>query len=52
MGWNKKYTQKKVKFENGIKVGFWNKGGALQSLKEKVNEIEGIIKKIISIFSG
>ena len=30
--------------ELGIKIGCWNKGGALQPLKEKVNEIENLLK--------
>ena len=27
-----------------FKIGFWNKGGALQPLYEKINEIEDLIK--------
>ena len=42
MGWNQKY--KKAKGDSGIKVGFWNKGGATQPLREKINEIEFMVK--------
>ena len=37
----KKVFQKRVE---GIKVGCWNKGGALQPMKEKLIEIELLIK--------
>ena len=43
MVWNKKYL-KKSKWDSGLKIGFWNKGGARQPLKEKINEIEQLIK--------
>ena len=42
MGWTKTYE--KTKKDVGMKIGFWNKGGALQPLHEKINEIEDIIK--------
>ena len=46
MGWTKKYINRKHQSSNGegIKIGCWNKGGALQPLKEKRNEIENILK--------
>ena len=45
MGWYKKYSQSfHREKENGLRIGCWNKGGALQPLKEKVNEIEHLIK--------
>ena len=44
MGWNIKAKTKDKGKEEGIKIGFWNKGGALQPLKEKINEIENMIK--------
>ena len=44
MGWKKNKTiQQKESF--GIKIGCWNKGGALQPLSEKLNEIEILIKE-------
>ena len=42
MGWKKVY--KKCQKDCGLKIGFWNKGGALQPLQEKINEIEYILK--------
>ena len=44
MGWNNIQKKFQQKTQEGIKVGFWNKGGALQSLHEKINEIEHLIK--------
>ena len=45
MGWSNKIRKVfKVK-EEGIKVGCWNKGGALQPLQEKINEIENLLKR-------
>ena len=45
MGWNKKYNLNKLREkEDGLKIGCWNKGGALQPLKDKVNDIENLIK--------
>ena len=44
MGWNKKWKTRDQKIEEGIKIGVWNKGGALQPLREKVNEIENMLK--------
>ena len=44
MGWKKKWRTKSQEKDEGIKLGFWNKGGALQPLREKRNEIENIIK--------
>ena len=44
MGWGKEQRKHKTEGGVGIKIGFWNKGGALQPLKEKINEIENLIK--------
>ena len=44
MGWSNKRHKNHSKGGPGIKVGFWNKGGALQPLREKINEIEELIK--------
>ena len=45
MGWDKKWTSKSENDNGkGIKVGSWNKGGALQPLQEKLNEIEYFMK--------
>ena len=42
MGW--KHQSKISVGGRGLKVGCWNKGGALQPLREKVNAIEVLIK--------
>ena len=45
MGWSNKIRKVfKVK-EEGIRVGCWNKGGALQPLQEKINDIENLLKR-------
>ena len=44
MGWGKIQKNLKREVKGGIKFGCWNKGGALQPLKEKLNEIELLIK--------
>ena len=44
MGWSNKFTNKEKEKEEGIRLGCWNKGGALQPLKDKINEIEKLIK--------
>ena len=46
MVWSKKITKRMSNCDDdiGIKVACWNKGGALQPLKDKVNEIENLIK--------
>ena len=44
MGWKTFQRISKLGRSNGIKIGSWNKGGALQPLKEKLNEIEIFIK--------
>ena len=44
MGWSKKSNKHKMESNNGMKIGTWNKGGALQPLREKLNEIEVLIK--------
>ena len=44
MGWKKKPSKQLGENDNGIKVGCWNKGGALQPLQEKINEIEILLK--------
>ena len=45
MGWNKIWKYKKVgKPDSGIKIGCWNKDGALQPLQEKICEIEYLLK--------
>ena len=50
MGWNKRIKRSR-KVKEGLKVGCWNKGGALQPLHEKINEIENLIKnKSFDIF--
>ena len=45
MGWKNKCSSKKYEKEGGLKIGFCNKGGALQPLQEKKNEIEFIVKR-------
>ena len=44
MGWGKIYKKQTTSTGSGIKIGCWNKGGALQPLKEKINEVENLIK--------
>ena len=44
MGWGNSRKFHKIKQDGDLKVGFWNKGGAIQPLKEKINEIEYLIK--------
>ena len=43
MGWKTNFC--KYRPESGMKIGFWNKGGALQPLREKINEIEELMKR-------
>ena len=47
MGWKKQWDTNRIgkeKPNDGIKVGSWNKGGALQPLFEKINDIEQLMK--------
>ena len=44
MGWSNKIKKIKIGKDKGIKIGCWNKGGALQPLRDKTNEIEILLK--------